>query len=56
MATAAHLPPRKAPPFTCSPRTPWGIHPALADETCLNCGWSRSDDRRETRAREQSLC
>ena len=28
---------------TCSPRTPWGIHPALHDGRCPRCGWSRPD-------------
>ena len=38
-----------APPVTCSPRTPWGIHPILVAEACPRCGWSRIEDGPRTR-------
>lgn len=24
----------------CTPETPWGIHPAVVDDSCPRCGWA----------------
>lgn len=37
--------------FECSPRSPWGIHPALRnDEDCPRCGWAAPGPRGDRRA------
>ena len=26
-------------PMECSPATPWGFHPLVAENVCPRCGW-----------------